>query len=80
MKVDRVVLNTAEVSRQILKGAGTKALLTEIAQRVADQSGLACNVDIYDGRNRSNASVGVEPGSEDYYRNLHTNALASALY
>lgn len=76
----RVILNTKEVSRQILKGEGTKDYLRRIADRVADQSGLACNVDVYVGTNRANASVGVEPGSEDYYRNLHTNALASALY
>ena len=80
MKVDRVVLNFGEVSRQILKGAGTEALLLEIANRVADQSGLACKVDPYKGRKRLNVSVSVEPGSDDYYRNLHTNALASALY
>ena len=61
-------------------GTTVKAYLRRIADRVADQSGLACNVDVYVGVNRANASVGVEPGSEDYYRNLHTNALASALY
>ena len=76
----RVILNTREVSKQILKGEGTKDYLRRIADRVADQSGLSCTVDVYSGVNRANASVGVEPGSEDYYRNLHTNALASALY
>lgn len=76
----QIVLNRPEISRQLLKGAGTKALLREIGNRVADQSGLACEVTDYDGENRSNVSVGVVAGTDDYYRNLHTNALAAALY
>lgn len=75
----QIVLNRSEISRQLLKGAGTKALLREIADRVADQSGLACEVDVRDGVNRSNASVRIAD-KDDYYRNLHTNALAAALY
>lgn len=76
----QIVLNRDEIQKQLLKGEGTEAYLLEVAQRVADQSGLSCTVGTYAGRKRLNASVALEIGSEDYYRNLHTNALIAALH
>ena len=72
-------LRRAQIRAQLLKGAGTKDYLQQVAQRVADQSGLSCEVGIYTGTNRANASVSIA-SVEDYYRNLHTNALIAALY
>ena len=78
-KVEKIVLNRGEVSRQLLKGPGTKQLLETVASRVAKQSGLNTNQDIYDGQNRSNAHIW--PGTwEDYRMNLESNALLKALY
>lgn len=71
-------LNRPAIRDQLLNGEGTKAFLLEVAQRVADQSGLECETGTYTGSVRANASVTVI--GEDYYRNLHTNALISALY
>ena len=79
MKVEKVVLDRGQVSAQLLKGAGTKALLMSIAERVAAQSGLDTEISTYDGVNRSNVSV-TTATQEDYFRNLNTNALAKALY
>ena len=78
-KVLVVVLDKKAVSRQILKGAGTKALLQTLADRVSRQSGIGTKTDAYDGLNRSN--VHVWPATwEDYRANHETNALLKALY
>lgn len=74
----QIVLNRPQIQKQLLKGKGTEAFLLEVAQRVADQSGLDCDTSAYTGKTRLNASVTVT--GEDYFRNLHTNALATALY
>lgn len=75
----QIVLNRPEISKQILRGKGTQAFLLSVADRVANQSGLSCETRVSAGSVRAHASVAIAD-TEDYFRNLHTNALASALY
>ena len=79
MKVDRVVLNRKEVSRQLLKGAGTKSVLQAISAKVAGQAGIDTEQRMFDGTNRTNARV--TPATwEDYRENLENNNLLKALH
>lgn len=78
-KVDKVVLNKGEVSKQLLKGAGTKQVLRAVASRVAGQAGIGTETNEYDGVNRTN--IRVSPATwEDFRENLENNNLLKALY
>lgn len=77
--VVKVVLDRKAVSNQLLKGAGTKAVLQAAANRVAANSGIGTKTDVYDGLNRTNVSIWPATW-EDYRTNLDTNALLKALH
>ena len=77
--VVKVVLNRKAVSNQLLKGAGTKAVLQATAARVAANAGIGTKTDAYDGVNRSNVSIWPATW-EDYRINQDTNALLKALH
>lgn len=77
--IERIELNRSAVSSLLLKGEGTKALISSLASSVSREAGIGTEISVVDGRYRANARI--SPATwEDYRTNLSTNCLLKALH
>lgn len=77
-KVTKVELNRSEVSKQILKGAGTTSFIEKLARDMQNRCGDGYATETYQGRRRVNVSVKAET-REAYRDNMDNNTLLKAM-
>ena len=75
----KIVLNTTQVSVQLLKGAATVAFLEKIANQALQRLGSGYNVNTYEGQKRTNVEVLAET-REAYAENLSDNTILKAVW
>lgn len=77
-KVTKVELNRSEVSKQILKGAGTTSFIQKLAKDMQSRCGEGYETSTFKGRRRVNVSVGAGT-KEAYLDNMDNNTLLKAM-
>lgn len=77
-KVLKVELDRAEVSKQILKGDGTRSLCEKLAKDMQSRAGEGYETSTFSGRRRVNVSVGAGT-KEAYQDNMNNNTLLKAM-